>query len=254
MGILLADGVFERQLADGEDIFAGSEAGKVALIKAGEAEVTRRANGGTIRLGRAGPGTYLGEMAALTGEALDLSATAAGPLSVAYLDPDDFLRRISQEPDGAYTLLSRLRARLHARKAPDAPPRADEREAPKPVRLRLYANDPLLRGILPEDGLAVRELPFAVGRQTQDGDGPSEGAVDLALPDEPPYRLSRRHFALHAHPDGIMVEDLGSALGTEVNGLGLGNGGPARALLQRGENTLVAGAEHSPFGFRLVVV
>ena len=253
MGILLADGVFERQLTDGEDVFAGGEAGKVALIKAGEAEVTRRANGGTVRLGRAGPGTYLGEMAALTGEALDLNATAAGPLSVAYLDPDDFLRRISREPDGAYTLLSRLRTRLRAQKTPDAP-RADEQEAPKPVRVRLYANDPLLRGIIPEDGLAVRELPFAVGRQTQDGDGPTEGAVDLALPDEAPYRLSRRHFALHAHPDGVMVEDLGSALGTEVNGLGLGDGGPARVLLQRGENTLVAGGEHSPFSFRLVVV
>ena len=251
MGILLADGVFERQLADGEDVFAAGEAGKVALIKAGEAEVTRRADGGTVRLGRVGPGTYLGEMAALTGEALDLCATAVGPLSVAYLDPDDFLRRISREPEGAYTLLSRLRTRLHAHKAPDT--RADEQEAPKPVRVRLHANDPLLQGLIPEDGLAVRELPFAVGRRTQDGDGPVEGAVDLALPDEPPYRLSRRHFALHAHPDGIMIEDLGSALGTEVNGLGLGDGGPARALLQRGENTLVAGGEHSPFSFRLVV-
>jgi hypothetical protein len=46
---------------------------------------------------------------------------------------------------------------------------------------------------------------------------------DLTIEDEEPFRLSRDHFMILRSGDRLLVSDLGSALGTIVNGQAIGH-------------------------------
>jgi hypothetical protein len=103
---------------------------------------------------------------------------------------------------------------------------------------------------MPQEELPVTTFPFSVGRRPLDREGPSRVPIDLSLPDAPPFRLSRQHFALGHHGDGYVVLDLGSTLGTEVNGDFLGEHFDKDVkYLNMGENTITAGGMDSPFTF-----
>ncbi len=99
--------------------------------------------------------------------------------------------------------------------------------------------------------LDIELFPFIVGR----ADGKSrKQSVDLALPDEAPYQLSRRHFMIEESALGFEIVDCGSYHGTIVNGAKLGGDQMAfRATLNPGENEIVAGTSSSPFRFILVL-
>lgn len=120
--------------------------------------------------------------------------------------------------------------------------------------LIIFAADESLRQILPVDGLKVDRFPFTVGREPASGERVPAHEVDLALPDEPPYHLSRLHFTILRSEQGFLVSDTTSRLGTAVNGEVLGDHQRnARALLLPGDNDVVAGGSHSKFRFRLTV-
>ena len=73
---------------------------------------------------------------------------------------------------------------------------------------------------------------------------------DLLIEDEEPFRLSRQHFMIARSGDRLLVSDLGSTLGTMVNGWAIGHHFMKDAEpLHRGENHIVAGGKDSPFEF-----
>ena len=101
----------------------------------------------------------------------------------------------------------------------------------------------------------VDALPFRVGRSPHAGGGPLVRRGLLLLPDAAPHRLSPEHFAIDRDDRlGLVIRDLGSELGTTVNGQYLG-GIFAKdwRRLPPGDNTVVAGGLHSPFIFRIRV-
>jgi pSer/pThr/pTyr-binding forkhead associated (FHA) protein len=78
--------------------------------------------------------------------------------------------------------------------------------------------------------------------------------IDLKIQDSMPFRLSRMHFSLYQHSDGSGVLDLGSTLGTEVNGEFLGyNSSKDFTFLKLGENRIIAGGIGSPFIFKVLL-
>ena len=102
---------------------------------------------------------------------------------------------------------------------------------------------------MPRDGVRVDKLPFSVGRNAQHTDS-SYSTPDLALSDSKPFRLSRLHFSISKLDEKVVVYDLESTLGTEVNGEALGKHfGKDYALLQHGDNKIMAGGYSSPFVF-----
>jgi pSer/pThr/pTyr-binding forkhead associated (FHA) protein len=104
------------------------------------------------------------------------------------------------------------------------------------------------------EGLEVSRLPFRVGRKPAKGEKAAAGESDLALEDSRPFTLSRRHFAIEQSRRGLIVRDCGSQHGTVVNGVRIGKGaGIDIAILRTGENEIIAGAEASPYRFRLEV-
>ena len=77
---------------------------------------------------------------------------------------------------------------------------------------------------------------------------------DLQLDDTVPFRVSRNHFAIEKSDLGYLVRDLGSALGTIVNGEPIGHHFRADDVpLQAGENEVIAGGSDSPFVFSVFV-
>jgi pSer/pThr/pTyr-binding forkhead associated (FHA) protein len=107
---------------------------------------------------------------------------------------------------------------------------------------------------LPQEGLQLRTFPFSVGRLTRENEPGPNVPIDLRLPDTPPFRLSRQHFSISRRANGYVVLDLGSTLGTQVNGESLGhNFGEDHKYLEAGENMIQAGGLDSPFTFKVLV-
>jgi hypothetical protein len=69
-----------------------------------------------------------------------------------------------------------------------------------------------------------------------------------------PFRLSRDHFTIEYRDHQLVVADLGSTLGTAVDGWPIGSDFMRDSVpLQRGENRIVADGQGSFFEFSISV-
>jgi hypothetical protein len=114
----------------------------------------------------------------------------------------------------------------------------------------LTAKTDALRARLGAPAIPVDKVPFVVGRIHLDGEGASALVPDLLIEDSPPFRLSRQHFMITRSGEQPLVSDLGSTLGTIVNGQAIGhNFMRDTAPLVHGENDDLAGGRGSLFEF-----
>lgn len=261
----------EARYRPGDTLFREGDPSDVVLrVLAGEVEILKELDGQTVVLGRAGAGEFVGEMGALQGLPRSATVRAVGEVAVEVIPPEEFLRRISADADMALQLLVRLSERLRAAdqrlavallaaagrgtSEPRPMPSEPSATAPDGAQLTIFAETAELAGQLPPDGLAVTALPFRVGRRPEREDGTPTPKVDLLLDDAKPFRLSRAHFALERRGNGVVVRDLGSVLGTAVNGRFLGQHFATDDVpLEPGENRIIAGGAGSPFTFRVVL-
>jgi len=147
------------------------------------------------------------------------------------------------------------------------------------TKLTIFPETVLMSNQMPQEGIVLADIPFIVGRKqdadAEDREKPANWLtnrkdrrnssdrrqdsnmpkVHLPLIDTQPFRLSRIHFLIQKMADGkIIVRDLGSMLGTQVNESFLGTEFPSDFTnLQEGENIIRAGGNDSPFRFRIVV-
>src|SRR4051794_20433718 len=180
--------------------------------------------GGHVLLGRAGPGEVVGEMGVLEGRPRSATVRARAPVAGELLEREAFLARISGDRELAFSALLRLSARLRAAnewltEASPEPAEAGPAEARRVTLVAAPAAGVALVAALPAGGVAIERFPFVVGRRPAE-DEPDPGLpADLALDEEVPYRLSRRHFAIvQTAEGGLAIEDAQSRLGTAVNG------------------------------------
>lgn len=221
-----------RRFRAGQLLLTPGTAGDSAfLLVGGRVQLT---GPGTAADDLLGPGDVVGEVGLLTGRPHRIGAVAVEPVEACAVTRET----LAETAD-------RLRARIGA-----------EAEAPRASRSwsRLL--------LVPEDGrskarfreIEIPALPFRIGRVLGRHEGPPSVTVDLALPDEKPYEISRVHFSIEETADGPVVRDGSSHLGTEVNGLRIGNTTPRdTAPLQPGANLIVAGRANSRFRMVLTV-
>lgn len=101
----------------------------------------------------------------------------------------------------------------------------------------------------PQESLCVRNFPFFIGRQ-------DPGVLnDLAIPDLRPWQVSRRHAHVIRRYGRIGVMDLGSRLGTWVDGHQLGGptADPGPVFFGAGGGVLILGKQQSPYAFDVAV-
>jgi hypothetical protein len=207
-------------------------------------------------------------MGVLEGHPRSATVRALTDGTVELIGRSEFLKRVSEDGETALKLLVRLSERLRsadrkfaaaavslAGQNPDADAYDDEEEeGPVNLRLTLFSAGPSTEGHLPVEGLSIDEFPFVVGRRVENPASPAP-YIQMLLDDKSPFRLSRIHFAFERDANGrIGVRDLGSTLGTQVNGEFLGGDAPRdRAPLEYGDNVVLAGGENSPFAFRAMI-
>lgn len=247
----------------GEVIFKeGDSSDVVYKIVSGEVEVFVESENKTVVLGVVKAGEFLGEMGIVDDQPRSASARAKNEVAVIIYKEKEFFRLISRDSLSAEKLILRLCERLRnvSRKFSEAAVSwkeegdKEEKKESHGTRLTLLPLSPQLITHLPEEGKQIVNLPYTVGRIPQENEPESAMKIDLQLPDQRPFRLSRRHFALYQKPDGCGILDLGSALGTVLNDEFLGhNFAKDFGYLKPGENRITAGGTDSPFTFKILM-
>lgn len=255
-----------KSFAVGDLIFAeGSPSTTVLRILSGAAEVTKQVEGRAVQLGRIGAGEFVGEMGVLLDRKRGASVRVTETVTAEEYDRHAFLERISADSATAFQLLLRLSERLNdldqafaeavtgSTPAPNPPPEPVE-TVESSIGLVLKSDNEQLFRVVPPEGVAIETLPYAVGRTPRRAEPPPRVPVQLVFDDQTPFRLSRAHFQIESGRGGLRVRDLGSVLGTQVNGRPIGRYFGADAVaLHEGDNRIVAGGDDSPFSFTLSV-
>jgi CRP-like cAMP-binding protein len=252
------------QYKEGDFLFRqGDASDHVLRVRSGEIEVLREVGATSVLLGHVRDGEWLGEMGVIEGRNRSATARATADGEVEVLTARQFLERVSSDPALARNLILRLSIRLRRvedKIAGDVLPFAHDRSPDgtgetvsgtviaDDATISLAAQSDALRARIGVAPIHVAELPFLVGRVLVDGDAQPLRRPDLLIDDEEPFRLSRQHFMIARSGDRLLVSDLGSTLGTMVNGRAIGHHFMKDAEpLHRGENHVVAGGWDSPF-------
>jgi hypothetical protein len=118
------------------------------------------------------------------------------------------------------------------------------------VTISLVAQTGALRDRIGAAPIQVVALPYVVGRRPLQGEAEPARHPNLMIEDAVPFRLSRDHFMITGGKNRLLILDLGTTLGTIVNGRAIGHHFMNDAApLRRGENRIVAGGWGSPFEF-----
>jgi CRP-like cAMP-binding protein len=258
-----------RRFEAGETLFRQGDPSDFALlIHSGSVDVLREVGDDAIVLGTVRAGEFVGEMGVLEGRRRSATVRATARVEAELIERQAFLDRVSDEPELARKLLVRMSARLrdvedtltslYAQGSDDAAPGGGLIVTSEPAgaapSLILVGATERARSVIGADLVPITRLPFTVGRQPEADEAPAFIAPDLAIPEPPPFRLSRAHFSLLAQGGEVVVRDLASTLGTIVNDQPLGRDFPAdSAPLHEGENTIVAGGRGSPFVFTVTL-
>src|SRR5215472_8435145 len=252
----------ERQILFRE----GDPADSVLRVLSGTVDVLRELDGYPILLGRVGVGQFVGEMGVVENCPRSATAQAASEVEAQVLTPSEFLDEIVSSPQTARELIRRLSQRL--RQADDrivnderrsGPPDGNWQRheeltgAPSINNAYLTAKNPWLQRQL-HIPVGLGALPFVIGRRPLAGEGLPSLQPDLMLDDTAPFRLSRNHFLIERRDEGYHVRDLGSTLGTIVNGEPIGHYFRTDdASLRAGENEVIAGGMDSSFVFSVFI-
>jgi CRP/FNR family transcriptional regulator, cyclic AMP receptor protein len=254
----------------GDVLFREGDASDCVLrVRSGEIEVLREVGDASVLLGRVKGGEWLGEMGVVENRVRSATARAATDGEVEILTAEQFLDRISSDAALARELILRLSIRLRSiedKVAGDlvsfSPGRSLERgggTAPSTAiaadaGISLTADSDVLRAQIGAAPIAIGKLPFVVGRAVVGDEAPPLRRPDLVIEDQEPFRLSRQHFMIVRGGGHLMVSDLGSTLGTIVNGQAIGHHFMKDAAsLHRGNNQIIAGGWDSPFAISLSV-
>lgn len=259
----------ELQFPAGQVFFRpGDPADQAYQLLDGQVEVLAGPGEGGPRVGLFAAGDVFGEMALIEERPRALTARAVTAGRATALSRDEFEHLLTRDPARTRQYLRSLFERLRTRAGrpagetdPDGPP-APAGPAELPTGRGAAAGwavvvHPLTRKAaqtLPDDGLLVTRFPLRIGRVAGPTERDSLDLNDLWLLDEKPYNVSRNHCEIDADPDGVLVRDRGSHLGSGVNDDWVGGrGARSSARLLPGENVLVLGGRMSPYQFRVTV-
>jgi hypothetical protein len=262
---------------------AGEDPDVGFVIVTGRVEL-RNATGNL--LGDARQGDVIGAASLLFGGRQDLSAIAAGPVEAVMVDRGTVAAELARNPDlvrrSATQLLAGLnmvpQAEIEAAPVPGFDPGADDktvsnivfitgkcaRPAAHPGNIAemgsrsaiwLKPASDVARSHMPQRGIKIKETPFGVGRKPKRGEQISRTDIVLQFLDERPYNLSRHHFMIELGRPGLIIRNVGSQLGTQVNGERIGLDEPRNVVpLHIGENAIEAGAYGTPFHFVVAIL
>jgi len=258
------------QFKKGDVLFRqGDASDRVLRIRTGEIEVLREVGEASVLLGDVREGEWLGEMGVIENRNRSATARAATDGAAEVFTAGQFLDRVTRDPTLAQEVILRLSVRLRKiedKVAEDLLPSSREHVVngpermasdaviPENVMISIVAQTDTLRARIGAAPIQVVDLPYVIGRLPIRGEAEPARHPNLLIEDEAPFRLSRDHFMITRSQNRLLILDLGSTLGTMVNGQAIGHHFMQDAApLHRGENRIVAGGRGSPFEFTVSV-
>jgi hypothetical protein len=245
------------------------ESDRVLWVSSGEIEVLRDIDGHVVLMGHVRAGEWLGETGVIENQPRSATARAASDGEIQALTAREFLDRVSKDPRLARGVLLRLSVKLrkvgddvahdllsaaHGHHVIEPDEESQHAVVEKAAIISLTAQTEALRTQMGATPIEIGHLPYIVGRVPAPGEAEPAQHPDLLLEDAVPFHLSRQHLKIARSGNQLVVSDLGSKLGTIVNGNAIGHHFMRdTAVLQHGENRTVAGGLSSPFQFKISV-
>jgi len=251
-------GMTERLVAPGEVIYReGEDSDAVFVIEEGEVTVTRLdPRGKRVTLAGLGRGQFFGEMGVIRDTTRSTTVSAKGKVKLLVLGKADFLAAFGADNPIALPLLRMLCERLSSADGQLLSGRLLRPGAPmaEVARITLLPASRSTENQIGDEGVVVSDLPFRVGRKLRAREHGRYAAVSLALGAKDIFDISPEHFALEEQNERLIVRDLGSDLGTIVNGIRIADFEQTSVVgLQFGQNLIQPGGIDCPFQFSVVV-
>ena len=247
----------ERRVAAGGVIYREGDPGDAVLvIREGEVEVLRETDGETVRLAVLRRGAIFGETGVLRDKPRSTTVRALGEVKMIALSKADFLAAFGGENSLALPLLRMLCERLS---------RADDQLIEHQIfttgarrdevgRMRLLPASPEAEAQIGSDGIEIAGLPYRIGRHALADDKTSTSASELLLRCPGSSQVSPQHLAIEARDGRLVVRDLGSHLGSVVNGIRVAHFEQSEESdLRFGDNEVQLGGLDSPYLFRIII-
>lgn len=247
----------ERQVDAGGVIYREGDAGDaVFILQAGEVEILRDSDDEAVRLAVLQRGAIFGEMGVLRDKPRSTTVRALSDCTMIVLSKAEFLAAFGGEDSLALQLIRMLCGRLL---------KADEfimeHQAPlsdvavsKIGRLRLVASAPPVKTQIGLDGIEISALPFRIGCHAQADRGASVSDRQLLLRSPGNFQVAGQHLIIENQDGHLIARDLGSHLGTLVNGVRIAHfERQAEADLNFGSNDVQLGSIDSPYRFQIIV-
>ncbi len=247
----------ESTLGAGELLFReGDPSDRVFVVLDGTMEILRNHGDQPVLLGVAKCGQMIGEMGVIRDRPRSATVRAVTEVKLAEIARDDFLSALNPDNPLALKLLRLLCERLGdaSRRISDFELRNLCAKVDDVSAVRVLPGSDLVAQQIGEDGVQIETLPFKVGRRPEADATGDAAPIDLCLAGRETVQMSRQHFAVEDLFGDLVVHDLGSDLGTFVNGRRIAHFEESvTERLRFGENQLQAGGADSPCCFTLVV-
>jgi hypothetical protein len=231
----------------GATIFrAGEPSEGVYIIQDGEVAITV---GDGIEVARLHPGELFGESGVLEARARAATATAIQATTLLVTPAETFVHAFGMNDDRALALVKLLCRRLRNTNLRNTPsPSAD----PTPLAIRMSPASERLTAQYGMEPIDIRHLPFQVGNRYGGETLPIASNHTCCIPARGTTDLAAPHFEILRRDGRVGVRDLGTPNGTIVNGIAITRMSMnAFVPLRAGDNDVIAGAQGSPFRFRL---
>ena len=109
----MSDAELGRTYEDGAVIIREGDVGDcLYVVQEGTVEILSERDGRAIRLGLAGPGELIGEMAVFDRQVRSATVRAHGRARVMTIDKKNFLRRINEDPSLAFRIVQTMSHRI----------------------------------------------------------------------------------------------------------------------------------------------
>lgn len=247
----------EIEYAAGETIYAEGDPNECAyIIASGTVDVLRAAGDTTVPLALLKPGHIFGEVGVIRNKPRSTTTRAATDVILLAITRQDFDAAFGKKNRLALTLLRMLCERLSEanQRIYEGQLHAAGAATFEVTEIRLLPGSPAVESQIGDDGVVIGKLPFRVGRRAIAGDPPTRGSAELLLRTTKAFEMAQHHFAIEEKHGRLLIRDLGSVLGTLVNGIRIAQFEESdTAPLKMGVTEIQVGGLDSAIQFNLTI-
>jgi CRP/FNR family transcriptional regulator, cyclic AMP receptor protein len=233
----------------------GGPGDAVYILTNGEVEVMRQVDGKQVHLAVLRSGAIFGEMGVIRNKPRSTTIRAVDNVTLMTIPAETFLSIFRRDNPLALPLFQMLCERLlqAENRLLEQHIYVEGARVDKIEVIRVLAASPEIETQIGSEGVTVDKLPFHVGRTELPGESASDKSTEMMLR-ALSGQMSPLQFAIEDREGRLIVRDLGSHLGTLVNGRRIAHFERTDvADLRFGENRIQAGGLESPYRFHVIV-